>query len=165
MSEEKNVVDARISELRSLHDSIENTEVTTQDILDSIQSRILALESDRSSANDSVMQAVIRSHKAICKAKKMGERDAYGQDPAMYYTLGICGEGGELANNVVKALRNGWDKERVLEAVRGELPDVVIYSFILAYVLDIDLTQLVNEKVDVVVRRAESGYYGGEIVK
>ncbi len=77
--------------------------------------------------------------------------------------MGICGEAGELANNIVKSLRNGWDRDRILEAVKGELPDVIIYSYVLAYVLDIDLTSLVNEKVEIVINRANVGYYGGEI--
>lgn len=93
----------------------------------------------------------------------MDERAAYGHDPAVYYTMGVCGEAGEMANAIVKAMRNGEDKALVLKAVMSELPDVIIYSFVLAHVLNIDLAKLVNEKVDVVVRRAHEGYYGGPL--
>jgi NTP pyrophosphatase (non-canonical NTP hydrolase) len=95
----------------------------------------------------------------------MDEKAAYGQDPAMYYTLGICGEAGEMGNKIVKALRNGNDPEAVKEAVKSELPDVFIYSAVLAYVLDIDITRLVNDKVQVVMERARNGYYGGPLPK
>ena len=109
---------------------------------------------------ETIMDSVIRSHKAICKAKNMEEKSAFGNDPAVYYSLGICSEAGELAKDIIRGLRNGWNKEELLNAVKGELPDVVIYSYVLAYVLDIDLTALVNAKVDIVVNRAENGYYG-----
>jgi NTP pyrophosphatase (non-canonical NTP hydrolase) len=161
MNMEKNVVDARIDELHSLINlySHEMPDI----IKEYVQKRISELESIRVESRDSILTSVIRSHKSICAAKNMDEKAAYGQDPAVYYSLGICGEAGELANNVVKSLRNGWDRERILEAVKGELPDVIIYSYVLAYVLDIDLTELVNEKVEIVINRANSGYYGGEI--
>jgi NTP pyrophosphatase (non-canonical NTP hydrolase) len=160
MITEKNEIQARIEELNMLASS---NYPLDGDVKYYIELRKKALTDQLASAPDPIMSSVIRSHKAICKAKSMGEKDAYGQDPTMYYTLGICGEAGELANDVVKALRNGWDKDRLLEAVKGELPDVVIYSYILAYVLDINLSKLVSEKIDVVVKRAESGYYGGKI--
>jgi NTP pyrophosphatase (non-canonical NTP hydrolase) len=109
---------------------------------------------------DDIMQLVLKSHEAICKAKNMGPKEAYGHNPAIYYTLGVAGEAGEMANEIVKALRDGKDDSRVKLAVKKELPDVVIYSYILAHVLDIDLTDLVAEKVNIVIDRAESGYYG-----
>ena len=68
-----------------------------------------------------------------------------------------------MANAIVKASRNGADRAKVLEAVKSELPDVVIYSYVLAYVLDIDLSKLVNEKIEVVIQRANSGYYGAPL--
>ena len=110
-----------------------------------------------------VIQNVIRSHKAICAFKGMGEKDAYGQDPIMYYTLAINGEAGEMANKIVKGHRNGYNKKNAIEAVKSEIHDIFIYTIVLAYVLDIDLSQLVNEKVEVIIQRAKSGYYGGEI--
>ena len=111
-------------------------------------------------AQEDLSSSIIRSHKAICKVKQMDEKAAYGNDPAIYYTLGICGEAGEMANAIVKASRNGADREKILEAVKSELPDVIIYSYVLAYVLDIDLSKLVNEKIEIVIKRANDGYYG-----
>lgn len=158
-TEEKNAVEARISELKLLADQFSES----KKVVSYINDRIDELKRISEMSNDPIMTSVIRSHKAICTAKNMDEKAAYGQDPAVYYSLGICGEAGELANNVVKSLRNGWNRDKVLEAVKGELPDVLIYSYVLAYVLDIDLTALVNEKVEIVINRANSGYYGGEI--
>jgi NTP pyrophosphatase (non-canonical NTP hydrolase) len=123
------------------------------------------LHRDLAGAEEDVSSSIIRSHKAICKVKQMDEKAAYGNDPAMYYTLGICGEAGEMANAIVKATRNGADKDKVLDAIKGELPDVVIYAYVLAYVLDIDLSKLVNDKVEIVIQRANDGYYGSPLSK
>ena len=95
----------------------------------------------------------------------MKEDEAYGQDPAMYYTLAICGEAGEMGNKIVKALRNGNDPDGAKKAIISELPDIIIYSAVLAHVLKIDLTNLVNDKVNVVIKRAKNGYYGGALNK
>jgi NTP pyrophosphatase (non-canonical NTP hydrolase) len=154
MSQEtKNEIQARIDEL----ENISHTDEV------SISSRIQELREELEKAPEDLSASIIRSHVALCRAKQMGEKEAYGNDPAMYYTLGICGEAGELANEIVKAQRNGADHEKVLEAVKSELPDVVIYSHVLAHVLDVDLIKLVNQKVDVVIQRANDGYYGGPL--
>jgi NTP pyrophosphatase (non-canonical NTP hydrolase) len=111
----------------------------------------------------SMMESVIRSHVAICKAKGMGEKDAYGQDPALYYSAAISAEAGEQLNKIVRGLRNGNNPETSKKAVVSELPDVFIYGFVLAHVLDLDITKLVADKVEVVIQRAIDGYYGGEL--
>ncbi len=159
MTEDRNSIAARIEEINDI--------INEPSLPEKIRSRLLARKSElyslSSQAQEPILSSIVRSHKAICAAKNMNEKAAYGNDPAVYYSLGICGEAGELANNIVKSLRNGWDRDRILEAVKGELPDVIIYSYVLAYVLDIDLTSLVNEKVEIVINRANVGYYGGEI--
>ena len=114
-------------------------------------------------AEEDLFRSVLDSHKVLCAIKEMDEDAAYGQDPVMYYTLGVCGEAGEMANKIVKALRNGDDPDAARKAVISELPDVIIYSAVLAHVTRIDLTKLVNDKVKVVIERAESGYYGGPL--
>lgn len=110
-----------------------------------------------------IMESVIKSHKSLCDVKKMDEKAAYGNDPAVYYSLAICGEAGEMANKIVKSLRNGTDPEAIRSAVISELPDVFIYSGVLAHVLDLDIMKLVKEKSDIVVERALNGYYGGPL--
>lgn len=120
---------------------------------------------ERKTSQDEIMDFILDSHKTICKIKQMGEKEAYGHDPAVYYTLGVAGEAGEMANEIVKALRDGYDPERVKNAVKKELPDVIIYSYILAYVLDLDLTDLVKGKVEIVTQRAKDGYYGGPLIR
>jgi len=128
-----------------------------------VERRMGELRSSLETAEEDNLRSVIRSHKAICKAKGMDEKAAYGQDPAMYYSLAICGEAGEMGNKIVKGLRNGNDPDASVRAIESELPDVFIYGFVLAYVLGIDIVKLVNEKVDVVIQRAVDGYYGGEL--
>ncbi len=128
-----------------------------------MEARLSSLSDQAASASEDLFRSVIRSHEAVCAAKMMDEKAAYGQDPAMYYTLAICGEAGEMGNKIVKSLRNGDDPEAAKRAVISELPDVFIYGAVLAHVLEIDLTRLVNEKVHVVIERAAAGYYGGPL--
>jgi NTP pyrophosphatase (non-canonical NTP hydrolase) len=133
------------------------------DVTDALIRRAEELAKGLEEAQEDLFKSVIQSHKVLCHFKDMEEDAAYGQDPAMYYTMGVCGEAGEMANKIVKALRNGNDPEAARRAVVSELPDVFIYGAVLAHVLGIDLTRLVNEKVQVVMDRARSGYYGGPL--
>ncbi len=157
--ETKSELRARLDELYRIQEEFQSTLLISR-LETTVALRIKELKEQLEQAQEDLSSSIIRSHKAICKVKQMDEKAAYGNDPAMYYTLGICGESGEMANAIVKAQRNGVDREKVLEAVKSELPDVVIYAYVLAYVLDIDLSKLVNEKVDIVIDRANQGYYG-----
>lgn len=138
-------------------------ELTVKALSESLSFEISKLEVDMSEAEEDLASSIIRSHKAVCEAKQMEENAAYGHDPAVYYSLAICGEAGEMANAIVKSMRNGTDTGAVLEAVKSELPDVVIYSYVLAHVLKMDLPKLVNEKVEIVIKRAYDGYYGPKL--
>lgn len=162
--ETKSEIRARIDELKAVFGVIERADGTMSgvgnDVPIHVERRMKELHDALESADEDLSASIVRSHKAICEAKRMGEKDAYGNDPAMYYTLGICGEAGEMANAIVKARRNGEDQARVLEAVKSELPDVIVYSHVLAHVLDINLSRLVNDKVEIVIKRARDGYYG-----
>jgi len=120
-------------------------------------------EEHQSNINDDLIKLVLTSHDVICEVKKMGPKEAYGQDPIMYYSLAINGEAGEMANKIVKGHRNGYDEQKARQAVISELPDIIIYSIILAFVTDINLLELVRKKVKIVIDRARSGYYGHEI--
>lgn len=162
MNETKSEIRARIDELeqvrRALGPLLSGLEID-------IENRIRGLREAETKAEEDLFRSVLQSHKVLCAIKEMEEDAAYGQDPAMYYTMGVCGEAGEMANKIVKALRNGNDPDAAKKAVVSELPDVIIYSAVLAYVLGIDLTKLVNEKVRVIVQRARDGYYGGPLSK
>lgn len=157
--ETKSEIRARIDELQRVREAFHSTLLMSR-LEDGVDRRMKELMDSLEDADEDLSASIVRSHKAICEAKRMGEKDAYGNDPAMYYTLGICGEAGEMANAIVKARRNGEDQARVLEAVKSELPDVIVYSHVLAHVLDINLPKLVNDKVEVVIKRARDGYYG-----
>jgi len=165
MAETKSEIRARIDELDKVLDSLEAGFVEDISPYKFIEARKNALEEELARAEEDLFASVLQSHKTICAVKQMEEDAAYGQDPALYYTLAICGESGEMANKIVKALRNGNDPNACKNAVISELPDVIIYSAVLAYVLQIDLTRLVNDKVKIVIERAESGYYGGPLSK
>ena len=146
--ETSNVIRARIEELKGCA----TTKYTKK--------RISYLEKELLLSVEDVTDSILESHDAVCEAKQMDSKEAYGHDPAMYYTLGISGEVGEMSNKIVKALRNGSDDGKVKKAVESELPDIIIYSHILAHVLDINLTKLVSDKTKIVVNRSKSGYYG-----
>ena len=154
---------ARIDELESLRQSGISPDSQGSKIIDVINSRLEQLKAQEKDAVQDINSSVLDSHKAICSAKNMGEKEAYGNNPTLYYTLAIAGECGEMANSIVKNCRNGYNEESVINSIKSELPDVVIYSYILAYVMDIDLASLVAEKCHTVVARAESGYYGGPL--
>jgi len=172
MTETKSEIRARIDELKNLRSSlVAKSDVDISELQISIieASEVLAEEVDRriqtlreklETAEEDLFRSIVKSHEVLCEVKNMDQKAAFGQDPAMYYAMGICGEAGEMANKIVKALRNGDSPEKSREAVISELPDVIVYSAILAFVLDIDLTKLVNEKAQVVIERAKAGYYG-----
>lgn len=63
---------------------------------------------------------------------------------AQFVVLGLCGEAGELANALKKAVRAhhlGDDPSSALETVRGELADVYAYLLKLSAVMNVDLEQ------------------------
>lgn len=162
MPETKGEIRARIDELNRLLNPLTD-EPDDVYLRSHIDVRMKELETELESAQEDIFKSVVRSHVAVCAAKRMDEKAAYGQDPAMYYSLAVCGEAGEMGNKIVKALRNGSDLEASRQAVISELPDVFIYGSVLAHVLDIDITRLVSEKADIVIQRAENGYYGGPL--
>lgn len=162
MSEMKSEIRARIDELENTLSLLKELPGNHK-LIPVLRARITKLKKAESKAQEDLFRSVMRSHEVICAVKEMDEKAAYGQNPAIYYTLGVCGESGEMANKIVKALRNGFDAEKIKEAIVSELPDVIIYSSVLAHVMDIDLTKLVNEKVKIVTSRALNGYYGGPL--
>lgn len=154
-------VRARIAELERFYTLAFNDSPRGQG--EYLAERVKELQVEAEAAPEDNLRSVVRSHVAICKAKGMGEKEAYGQDPALYYSAAISAEAGEQLNKIVRGLRNGNNPEVSKKAVISELPDVFIYGYVLAYVLDLDITKLVNEKVDVVIQRAIDGYYGGRL--
>lgn len=162
MGETKAELTARMEELHSISKMLTSVSPALERKLVKRMNELIA---SRDAAPEDMAASVVRSHVAVCKAKRMGPGEAYGQDPAVYYSLAVCGESGEMGNKIVKALRNGNDAKACKKAVISELPDVFIYGFVLAHVLGIDIVKLVNEKVDVVIKRAAAGYYGGPLKK
>jgi NTP pyrophosphatase (non-canonical NTP hydrolase) len=161
MAETKSEIRARLAELDAIADAIGAGEPGFMySHFDVRRAELLrALEA----AEEDMESSVIRSHVAVCKAKQMDMKAAYGQDPALYYSAAICAEAGECLNKIVRGLRNGNNRVLTTQAVISELPDILIYSFVLAYVLGLDLRKLVADKATVVIERAESGYYGGPL--
>lgn len=116
-------------------------------------------------ANEDIMSAAISSHHVMCSIKNMDPGDAFGNDPFVYYGLGLVGEAGELTGALLRVIRNGGSHEDKRMAVEEELADCMIYAIVLAYATGIDIVKKVNEKAKVVIDRAKSGYYGGPLKK
>ncbi len=154
----KSEIEARIEELELLSKS-----ELPKEVQDVISSRISKLKEDLKTANEDIVSAAISSHHVMCKAKNMGYNDAFGNDPFIYYALGLVGEAGELTGALLRAIRNNDTNEGKRVAVESELADCIIYAVILAYTTGIDLTKIVNEKARIVEARAKAGYYGPPI--
>lgn len=69
---------------------------------------------------------------------------------AVHYALGMCGEAGEVANLVKKALRKG---EAIPEGLADELADVFIYLLLLADEAGINLYAAYQHKRDICEKR------------
>lgn len=128
-----------------------------------VTDKIKVLKKELETAPEDFIENILESHKTLCRVKNMGLKDAYGQDPIMYYALAMSGEVGEMANKIVKNLRNGRDFSSLQTAVQSELPDAFIYGIILAFVTNIDITKDINDKIKIVIQRALEGYYGGPL--
>ncbi len=78
----------------------------------------------------------------------------------MFFTVALCGEAGELANVVKKAVRNGATKERLAQ-IREELADVLIYFCKILDIVqgDFDAAWDYKHKVLATTRRERLGDY------
>lgn len=69
---------------------------------------------------------------------------------AVHYALGMCGEAGEVANLVKKALRKG---ETTSEGLADELADVFIYLLLLADEVGVNLYAAYQAKAAICEKR------------
>lgn len=150
----KNEIVARLQELESLN------ELLPDQIKKVVAQRIDGLKKEAKHANEDIISAAISSHHIMCKVKNMRPDEAFGNDPFIYYALGLVGEAGELTGALLRSIRNGGGSTAKKIAVESELADCLIYAIILAYSTGIDLVKIVNEKARIVEDRARSGYYG-----
>lgn len=156
----RNEILAKVEEIDSILSS-----VMSSDLREMLGARRSALIQELSSAYEDVISAAISSHHVMCEMKNMRPDEAFGNDPFIYYGLGLAGEVGELTGALLRAMRNGGSYEDMKIAAESELADCMIYAIILAYSTGINLTRLVNEKARIVELRARSGYYGSRLGK
>ncbi len=128
-----------------------------------LEEKLESLKESKTSPD--MVESVLTSHQSLCSIKEMGEKDAFGHDPAIFYSLALSGEVGELSNKLVKVIRRWGSFEEKKEAIESEIADVFIYAILLAFTSDIDPHRAVQEKCDIVNQRAADGYYGGPLVK
>jgi NTP pyrophosphatase (non-canonical NTP hydrolase) len=82
---------------------------------------------------------------------------------AIYPTLGLCGEAGEVADKVKKVLRDreGRFDEIVRDDLRLELGDVLWYVAQLATELDLRLEDIATANLEKLASRAARNVIGG----
>jgi NTP pyrophosphatase (non-canonical NTP hydrolase) len=59
----------------------------------------------------------------------------------LYLACALAGEAGEICNKWKKFYRTGEDNKRLLQEIKQELPDVLIYLCMMASHLDCDLME------------------------
>lgn len=160
LAKTRNEILAKVEEIDSILSF-----VISSDLREMLGARRSALIQELSSAYEDVISSAISSHHVMCEVKNMKPDEAFGNDPFIYYGLGLAGEVGELTGALLRAMRNGGSYEDMKMAAESELADCMIYAIILAYSTGIDLTRLVNEKARIVELRARSGYYGSRLGK
>jgi NTP pyrophosphatase (non-canonical NTP hydrolase) len=84
-------------------------------------------------------------------------------DNIVYPTLGLAGEAGEVAEKVKKLLRDdgGVMTDERLQALAGELGDVLWYVAQVATEAGLDLDQLAQANLDKLLSRQERGVLSG----
>lgn len=155
----KNELAAKVEEI----DAILEIPGHTDEMISVLQARKQSLLEQMKDSLEDVISAAVSSHHVMCEVKNMRPDEAFGNDPFIYYGLGLAGEVGELTGALLRAMRNGGAYEDMKMAAESELADCMIYAVILAHSTGIDLVKLVNEKARIVELRARSGYYGGPI--
>jgi NTP pyrophosphatase (non-canonical NTP hydrolase) len=133
------------------------------DLKTGITNKINELILDRENVPNDMIEAVLESHRVLCEVKNMGENEAFGHNPAIFYSLGLLSELGELAKQLIRVLRSWGSKEEEKNALELEIADVFIYAILLAHTNGIDINKLVVEKAAIVCERAKNGYYGGKM--
>lgn len=82
---------------------------------------------------------------------------------AIYPTLGLCGESGEVAEKVKKVIRDNDGKfsEDVTDAIALELGDVLWYVAQVASELGLDLNHIAQRNIDKLTFRQQRGTLQG----
>jgi NTP pyrophosphatase (non-canonical NTP hydrolase) len=80
-----------------------------------------------------------------------------------YPALGLCGEAGEVAEKVKKAIRDdgGVLTDERREALAGELGDVLWYVAQVATEADLELEQIAQANLDKLLSRQQRGVLSG----
>ncbi len=84
-------------------------------------------------------------------------------DNLEYAALGLCGEAGEFADKLKKAIRddNGWITEERRVALAAELGDVLWYVACCARELGIPLADIAEANIEKLLSRAQRGKLQG----
>lgn len=76
--------------------------------------------------------------------------------------LGVCGEAGEMAENIKKYLREDYGTEELAERTRKEIGDVLYYLAVCAHELGFDLDDIARENIAKLAKRQEEGKIKGD---
>jgi len=125
----------------------------------SIDEEIQFLEKLKDTFPDGLIESVIASQYEMCRILNIGFAESFGNQPSFYFGLGLAGECGELAQNILRCERRGVSKSELKAQIENELDDVVVYSVLLALSHEIDLNRIVEQKCKIIIERAKNGYY------
>jgi NTP pyrophosphatase (non-canonical NTP hydrolase) len=96
------------------------------------------------------------------EAKKTAIYPHAGQN-IIYPVLGLCGEAGEVAEKIKKAIRDegGAISNEKKEELKKEVSDVLWYVAIIAMELGATLNEIADINIEKLKSRKERGYLGG----
>ena len=81
------------------------------------------------------------------------------KDDIVYFTLGLTGEAGEVADKIKKSIR---DRELSADAMLLELGDVLWYISQISECLGYSLSEVAERNINKLQSRADRGVIGGE---
>jgi len=85
-----------------------------------------------------------------------------GKEKLVRSFLGVCGEAGELSENLNKFLREDYDEAELKRRAFKELGDVLYYLSVTAHELGFSLEEIAAANVDKLAKRMEKGLIRGD---
>lgn len=85
-------------------------------------------------------------------ALKRSDIRPWATEDVRFLALALCGEAGELANEIKKEWR-GDSRPNMRSLVAGELADVVVYAYLLEVALALDIDAVIEAKLPEIRRK------------
>lgn len=85
-------------------------------------------------------------------ALKRSDIKPWSTEDVRFLALALCGEAGELANEIKKQWR-GDARPNLRSLVAGELADVVVYAYLIEVALALDIDAVIEAKLPEIRRK------------